>query len=188
MNTKNNRRSQETCQRIKDSLLALMDRRDVLDITVSRLCQAAGINRSTFYSHYEGVGDVMEELEQEIGAGLMGRLSAPGSFKEPMFSIDNLSPILEHIRDNRNFYRVYLSQSVYQGRVDWAFGQLLDRVLRPMMHDLRIDDSAIEYYFVFFKMGFVAVIRRWLQEGCREEPQVILSYLRNILSHPGFTL
>ena len=73
MNTKNNSRSRKTRERLKEALLRLLARRDILDVTVSRLCQEAGVNRSTFYSHYDSIGDLMEELEQEIGANLMRR-------------------------------------------------------------------------------------------------------------------
>ena len=73
MNTKNNSRSRETRERLKEALLRLLARRDILDVTVSRLCQEAGVNRSTFYSHYDSIGDLMEEMEQEIGANLIGR-------------------------------------------------------------------------------------------------------------------
>ena len=109
MNTKNNSRSRETRERLKEALLRLLARRDILDVTVSRLCQEAGVNRSTFYSHYDSIGDLMEELEQEIGANLMRRFRGDNYDGEHPFSPGHLLPILEHIRDNRDFYRVYLS-------------------------------------------------------------------------------
>lgn len=86
MNTKNNSRARDTRERLKEALLRLLARRDILDVTVSRLCQEAGVNRSTFYSHYDSIGDLMEELEQEIGANLIGR------FREDNYDGDTPSP------------------------------------------------------------------------------------------------
>ena len=103
MNTKNNSRSRETRERLKEALLRLLARRDILDVTVSRLCQEAGVNRSTFYSHYDSIGDLMEEMEQEIGANLIGRFREDNYDGEHPFSPGHLLPILEHIRDNRDF-------------------------------------------------------------------------------------
>ena len=150
-------------------------------MTVSRLCQEAGVNRSTFYSHYDSIGDLMEEMEQEIGANLIGRFREDNYDGEHPFSPGHLLPILEHIRDNRDFYRVYLGQSTAQHRLDWAFGQLLEWYVRPLLRGLSVEEEAIAYYFAFFRAGFLALIQQWLQNQCQEEPEVILSYVQNLL-------
>ena len=178
MNTKNNSRSRKTRERLKEALLRLLARRDILDVTVSRLCQEAGVNRSTFYAHYR---ELMEELEREIGANLMGRFRGDNYDGEHPFSPGHLLPILEHIRDNRDFYRVYLSQSTAQHRLDWAFGQLLEWYVRPLLRGLSVEEDAIAYYFAFFQAGFLALIQQWLRNRCQEEPEVILFYLQNLL-------
>ena len=56
MNTKNNSRSRKTRERLKEALLRLLARRDILDVTVSRLCQEAGVNRSTFTATTTALG------------------------------------------------------------------------------------------------------------------------------------
>ena len=113
------------------------------------------MNRSTFYSHYDSIGDLMEEMEQEIGANLIGRFPRGqlrrGSTPSPPATC---CPFLEHIRDNRDFYRVYLSQSTAQHRLDWAFGKLLEGYVRPLLRGLSIEEEAIAYYFAFFRAGF----------------------------------
>ena len=188
MNTKNNRRSQETRKRMKQALLGLLDRMDILDITVSRLCDAAEVNRSTFYSYYDSVADLLEEMEREIGTDLFERFAGENYNDGNLFSIDHLALVLEHIKANQNFYRAYLAQSTSKSQLDSAFGQLLQQYIRPMMHKLSVDDTAIEYYFAFFRAGFMAVLNHWLQNRCHEPPEVVLDYLRNVLGHPKFAV
>ncbi len=188
MNTKNNRRSQESCVRIKHSLLEMLERRDILDITVSSLCTAAGINRSTFYSHYDSVADVMEELEHEIAANLFDRFSVDNYDEKNPFSLEHFSLVLEHMQENQKFYRAFLIQSTSQSKIDWGFGELFKHYVQPIMRRMSVDDIAISYYFSFFKGGFVAILRHWLENHCQEPPEVILSYLRNVLSHPDFII
>ena len=50
-----------TALRMEEALLALLERKDLEYITVKELCQAAGVNRSTFYLHYETIGDLPAE-------------------------------------------------------------------------------------------------------------------------------
>ena len=52
MNTPNNRRSLATEERLKNTLMALLKDKELADISVTELCEAADIDRSTFYAHY----------------------------------------------------------------------------------------------------------------------------------------
>lgn len=188
MNTKNNRRAKDSRQRIGQALLALLKKQDILDVTVSGLCAAAGVNRSTFYSHYDGVADVMEALMRETAQDLFTRFSPENYDPLHPFSLEHLAVVLGHIRDNQVFYRAYLAQSTAQRQIDWAFGQLLEQFVRPMLRGMQVEDRATEYYFAFFRGGFTAAIVHWLQTGCRETPETVAAYIRNSLNHPQFTL
>lgn len=188
MNTKNNRRSQDTRERIRQSLLSILKKEDILDVTVSELCAAAQINRSTFYSHYDGVADIMEEIMLEIGKDLLERFNDTNYDEDHPFSLDHLIVILHHIQENQDFYRAYFTQSTTRRQMDWAFGQLLERFVRPMMHRLSVEDAAIEYYFAFFKAGFVEVISFWLSNGCNEAPETVAGRIKNVLNHPSFEM
>lgn len=188
MNTKNNRRAKSTRDGMKQALLRLLDRMDILDITVSGLCGAAQVNRSTFYSHYDSVADILEELEREIAENLFDRFTGDNYDKNDLFSMENLAIVLEHIRENQNFYRAYLAQSTAQKQLNGAFERLFGQIVRPTMRRLSVGDTASEYYFAFFRAGFLAVLNHWLQNRCREEPEEILTCLRNMLSHPEFVL
>lgn len=50
-------------------------------ITVTQLCRTAGINRRTFYIHYDRIADIFEdyeiELSEQVSAALRGRPSDP---------------------------------------------------------------------------------------------------------------
>ena len=53
-------------RRMDRAFLDLLDRKDFAYITVKELCQAAGVNRSTFYLHYETMGDLLSESVEAI--------------------------------------------------------------------------------------------------------------------------
>lgn len=50
---------------LRDALLSCMAQKQVKDITITEICKAAEINRATFYKHYKGVEEVLDELGQE---------------------------------------------------------------------------------------------------------------------------
>ena len=55
MNTKNNIRFQVTDQKIRKVFLEELEKNGIEKVSVSTICQKVGINRSSFYAHFEDV-------------------------------------------------------------------------------------------------------------------------------------
>ena len=61
---KNARRSKSL---IKESFLALMKEKPVERISICDIVRKAGLNRGTFYAHYQTPFDILREMEEEYG-------------------------------------------------------------------------------------------------------------------------
>lgn len=48
------------------AFLELLSQKDFVFITVKEICEKAGVNRSTFYLHYETVADLLSESADYI--------------------------------------------------------------------------------------------------------------------------
>ena len=72
MNTPNNKRGQESLQRIEEAFVTLLQEKSLHEVEISELCELAQINRSTFYANYVDIFDLAdktrEKLENEIEA------------------------------------------------------------------------------------------------------------------------
>ena len=49
-----------------EAFLELLEEKDFAYITVKEICEKAGVNRSTFYLHYETVNDLLAESARYI--------------------------------------------------------------------------------------------------------------------------
>lgn len=49
-----------------EALIRLLEVKDYEYITVKEICEKAGVNRSTFYLHYETVNDLLSECLENI--------------------------------------------------------------------------------------------------------------------------
>ena len=58
---KNDSRYFTTATLMDEAFLRLLEKKDFEYITVKEICKTAGVNRSTFYLHYENVGDLLAE-------------------------------------------------------------------------------------------------------------------------------
>lgn len=55
-----------TALRMDEALIALLEEKDLEYITVKEICRQAGVNRSTFYLHYETIADLVNEALEMI--------------------------------------------------------------------------------------------------------------------------
>lgn len=57
---KSDQRTRLTKMLIRKAFTELLREKPVQNITVKELCQTAGINRGTFYSHYTDIYDLLQ--------------------------------------------------------------------------------------------------------------------------------
>lgn len=57
-----------------EALIQLLEVKDYEYITVKEICEKAGVNRSTFYLHYETVNDLLSECLENIKKRFLIRL------------------------------------------------------------------------------------------------------------------
>lgn len=62
----NDRRVRKTNRILREKLISLLEYKDINEITVKELTEAADINRSTFYFYYEDVYDMVRQMQNEI--------------------------------------------------------------------------------------------------------------------------
>lgn len=65
MNVANNKRRQDTLQKIEDVFVTLLQEKSLHEVEVSELCKLAQIDRSTFYAHYEDVSALANTFSEK---------------------------------------------------------------------------------------------------------------------------
>lgn len=182
MNTKNNKRSQETDEAIVHAAFEamLMGGKQISKITVREICERANINRSTFYAHYIDVYDLFEKVEMQMAEMCSERMmdSASGGFRgmtEGMFTF---------VAEYKEFYQIYFSEL---NRVS----HIIEMMIAPFKN--RIEDmknsvmengipGEVEYHFAFFTAGVTSMLAQWLAGNCKETPQQLFDILARIHS------
>ena len=86
----NDHRSRVTKMLIRKAFMELLRQKPLASISVKELCELAGINRGTFYSHYQNIYHMLEQVENELFDELGRLLDA----YPPHLLRDELTPIL----------------------------------------------------------------------------------------------
>ena len=179
MNVKNNRLIQETDERIIRTVYRMMARehRPLGKITVREICEEAEIHRSTFYAHYRDVYDLAEKVEASMSRQLTEAFFRKLDAQAP--ARDCFVEVFSFIREHREFYAYYLMESKKYGVLQLAWETIRDRSLGLAPEELGArSQEELTYHGVFLLQGMTAMVRLWLQNGCREEPAELYELLQ----------
>lgn len=177
MNTRNNLRFQQTEEQIRTIFIELLKKKEISKITVREICEQAKINRTTFYLHHTDIYELMEKMEADMFQYYIAIFTKPGE----NYSIgERFVKLLSFIRENKEFYRVYLNNQRNPRIIDYTLlpGSLTDKQ-RHFIHASQNENTEYEYSQIFFIAGFTAMIQNWLNRDCQETPEELLSYLNH---------
>lgn len=179
MNRRNNRQYRGSAERMEGAMLELMNAMPFEKITVRLICQRAGVNRSTFYAHYEDIYAMIRQMEEKLREGLMACYSHPGE-TEPL-SRESFLPFLGFLRAHQSFYRVAL-KTRREFPLRQGYVPLWEQLIRPLCLRAGITEEAeMLYYWVGFQAGFTMVVRRWVEQGCLEQEEQMARVLRDLV-------
>lgn len=159
MNTKNNKRRKESMAKIEGVFVELIQTKEIEHISVSEICKKAEINRSTFYANYIDIYDLAEKIIERLYNDFLA-LSDP--YIEDVRNRLDFTRVFIHIKENQMLYKTYFKL----GSMDIGIVGF-DEEVAAMFFDMKY----LDYHIEFFKNGFNAVVKKWLNDGCRETPE-----------------
>ena len=138
-----------TATKMDLALISLLKKKSFDYITVSEICETAGVNRSTFYLHYETVGDLLDETARYLLNDFLSYFSTDTKsialnlknceLNDLIFICDKyLTPYFSYIKDNKEVFGTALAnnqtlgfEDVYKRMFDNIFNPILDRFHYP---------------------------------------------------------
>ena len=109
INTKDNKRYQETIQRVYATFAELLWEQELNEISVTELCESANIERSTFYANFEDISALANTYSLEIEKQVAALPHEEGEF----------SWIFEYILENKDLFHVYFKLGTSQTASDY---------------------------------------------------------------------
>ena len=166
----------KTTAKIRESFIKLLETTPLEDITVTAVCDKAGINRATFYYHYDSVQNLFDELERQLENEFNQSMSlaAYGSDGAPNKSFYVM--FFEFVARNASVCKMILN-SPHSGNSSFLTRAMLggrDKVVSTMSK-LFPDCSAdkIDYYYIFVSHGFMGLLEHWLNNDMKESIEYI---------------
>ena len=180
-----------TAARMDEAFLELIGKKDFAYITVKEICERAGVNRSTFYLHYETVSDLLAESAQFLIDRMMSymptntvdflRKIQDAPLEELyLMTPEYLLPYLRFIRDHRRIFRTSVEQASVL-RMDDAYRDLNRYILTPILNRFGVPQEEQKYLLRFCIGGLMAIISEWLKDDCRDSDEKIAAMMQRCI-------
>lgn len=168
---------------MNQALVELLNKKGYEFITVKEICAKAGVNRSTFYLHYDTIDDLLEECIENSNKQFMEYFpkQMQGFFERlPHASLDELvfitpeylTPYLNYIKENKIFHQVATKHSVLMNSTV-KFNSLNRHVFKPILEKFNIDEKDGGYMISYYLNGITAIINEWIKKGCKDDIEYI---------------
>ena len=177
-----------TAARMDEAFLALLGEKDFAYITVKEICEKAGVNRSTFYLHYETVNDLLAESARYIidklienmpqdTAEFFEKLQTRPLEELQLITPEYLTPYLNFVKEYSRIFRASVEQASILGLND-AYLALNHHVFTPILDRFHVPPSEQKYMMPFYIHGLMGIVNEWLKEDCRDSVEHIISVMR----------
>ena len=109
-----------------EAFLTLLAKKDFEYITIKEICEVAGVNRSTFYLHYETMSDLLSESVGRMNEQFLASMEKDSDAfsaklrncpRDELYLItpDYLTPYLSYIKNNKRLFRTATENAAVLG-------------------------------------------------------------------------
>ncbi len=161
--------SANTIVKIKNSLLQLLSKQNLSEISITNLVQLAGIYRATFYLHYKNINEIVTDIQKDI-------FSRYNNIKEGVANIDlyqDISALInligEYLEQDKEYMQAIISTNTFGGLgiqlIELAKSAIIDNFTK-FNHITEIGD--INTKLSVFTGAVIWSCREWLKSDNSE--------------------
>ncbi len=166
-----------TKKAIAESFKKLLGQKPFTKITVADIADDCGINRQTFYYHFQDIYDLANWMCIEAAERTLKEAPTYETWQENFLAVFELARKDKVFIDNvfrclpLDGLQQYLYKLVYP---------LLKRVIDEVALNYIVSDEDKEWIINFYKYAFVGFMLDWIKNDMREDPQKIVENISAI--------
>ena len=183
-----------TALRMDEALISLLEVKDMEYISVKEICEKAGVNRSTFYLHYETIADLVNETMEMVNNRFLAYFAKNNTSKFESLHTQKLNdlvlvtreyliPYLQFVRDNQKIYRAAFRNPISMESYA-RYRHLKKYILHPILDRFGVPEDVHSYYIAYYIEGIAAIIKEWLNRDCADNIDRIACIIEKCV-HPG---
>ena len=171
-----------------EALLKLLEKKDFAYITVKEICEIAGVNRSTFYLHYETISDLLSESISYMNEQLLNYMKKDSAIfitkirecsKDELYLVtpEYLIPYLNYIKEYKRLFRTATENAAVLD-MENTYSRMFRHVFNPILDRYKVPECDRVYIMMFYIRGLMGIITIWLQNDCEDSVEHITDIIQ----------
>ena len=169
------RRSKMTRRLMKNALMELMENRPLASISITELCSRADVNRSTFYSYYSDLLQLLKEIADDIIGQLPEAKPIEDCADLDKQLIEDFTLFFGYVRRHaRDFFILLQSDDIHFRE------RLIDTIMSRFRRESvkTINPLMSRWSYIYCLNGTFGMMRDWISQefpmGDREFAELVL--------------
>ncbi len=170
-----NQRVAVTKRMLKEGLMELLMKKPLDKISITELCQQAGINRTTFYRYYKLPRDVLMEMQRDFFEETFEH------FQKPL-TVGDIEHIFVCLYEHKELVKLFFQ---YNSDEDWLdiftniYGSFPEKKMMKAFRDL--DENSAKLLLVYLSGGAYFLARQWIMNDIPMQPKEVAAIALGIL-------
>lgn len=164
---------------IRRAFLELLEQKSINNITVKEICDLADVNRTTFYSNYYNIYDLLKQIEDEFYQKSDALILNSASGEEALLGTFLL------FKEEQELSKIMFGDNNYD-----LIKKLIQRshasYLKKWAKRTKVPERDIPYIYEFLANGCAGYIKKWVLDGMHIEPEkaaaALLKYTSGVIS------
>lgn len=169
-----------TTVKMQSAFMSLLENKNFSDISIMDICKTAGINRSTFYSHYDNTYDLLKETYDALIANFLNECAFDCSINlNDLHSLSKddlnfcspkyLVPYLQYIKSHKRLFKIF-AENASSFETTKTDDYILENIFAPIYAKHGVTDKKLIFYMQkYFLRGLDAIVQEWVRNDCEDD-------------------
>lgn len=173
--------AKQSQQWLMEALIKLMKQKRFSNITICELSETAGVNRKTFYRHFQTKEDILKLYLHQTCFDYMMELQ-----KAPALTTYAIAYAYFSVCQMHREFLCLLAENDMLPLLLSAFDTYLPK-LHLVFENRKLSDSPVHnspYALSFFTGAFWNISVKWMHNGSKETPEEMAYIVKTLMEHP----
>lgn len=168
--------SLKTKRTLAGSLKKLMEQKSLSRITISELCRDCGLNRKTFYYHFDDIQSLLKWMLEQEAENVIKKQDLLTDYQAL------LSLVIDYVDDNNDILNRMYDTTKKNSITNFFFPELR-KAVKDMIEDLEkktgcaVDEEFREFLGSFYTTSLSSLLIDRLQETCAYTKEELMDYI-----------
>ncbi len=161
---------------LREGFMRCLEREPIDKITISELCEESGVNRTTFYNHYQVPVQILNDMAREYSEHLKV-IYQTHFIKDKKISEELVEECCEYLYKNRKDIRILLTENADRHLKRMAM-EIMEQIIRERKAVEKMEREEAEIFRYYVRASGAAayeIICCWLKEEDAKSPMEMMA-------------